>query len=187
MRICLSLLLLAALVCGCASSPSAPPSFEDMERPTPPKELQRLERLVGTWDGEARMIMPEGMEAPPPMRGQGRTSWALGGMYLRSEGWHEIGKGERSNYVEFMSWDPKKKKYHSWYFSDMGEWGEGWATFSEDGMTLKFESVGAGPDGSPSKGKGTMTFIDSNLTEWTWTEKGGMGEMKLEGTSRRRR
>ena len=40
-------------------------------------------------------------------------------------------------------------------------------------------------NGRPSRGNGTIEFVDDKTMEWCWTEKGPMGKMELKGTSRK--
>ncbi len=112
---------------------------------------------------------------------------ALGGMFLKNEGWYEMGEGQRANYVEVWTWDPKAKKYRTWFFTDWGESGQGWATFDSDGNTIRMKAKIVDASGTSKRGQGTMTFADNDTLEWTWSESGPMGKMKFKGTSRRQR
>lgn len=194
-----SLLLIPLIaVLGCAQQQT---SMDMMtEKPKPAPELAKLDRLVGQWSGTAEMVypspeemrkkMPPGEEMPTYFKGGGKWEWVLGGMFLKSEGWHEMPGGERAHYLEFLTWDPTIKKYHSWYFSDTGESGEGTVTFSDDGRIMYWKAKGIKPGGKKMQGHGTMTFIDDNTLEWNWTESEGLfgtNKMELKGTSRRQR
>jgi hypothetical protein len=169
-----------------------------MQKPSPAPEMAKLARFIGTWSGSAEIVspsheemkaeMPEGEEMPSSFAGGGTYDWTLGGMYLRGEGWHEMGDGQRANYVEYWAWNPKVKKYRTWYFGDWGDSGEGWAWFDQDHpdvMRLKGTTTDA--LGRKGRGHGMMTFIDDNSYEWSWCERGPMGKMKFEGTSKRER
>ena len=192
-RTLLSLMSLVVLLGGCAQ---APMSMEPPQKPAPPPELARLTRFVGTWSDTAELVSPspdelkeatpEGAEEmPTSFKGGFTMDWALGGMFLRNDGWYEMGDGKKVHLVEYLTWDPKAKKYHSWTFSDWGEHGEGWSYFTPDGNTLKFKVKGVGFDGKPMRGQGTWTFLDDNTAEWTFTEVSSMGKMKFKGTSKR--
>ncbi len=168
--------------------------MDSMEKPTPGPELAKLQRFIGTWTGTAEMIqpspeemkkmMPEGAEMPASFAGGYTATWTLGGFFLRQDGWHDSGNGEKANYVELITWDPHAGKYHSWFFSDWGEAGEGWMTCDAEGKTWRIKSCGSSPAG-PSTGEGSMTFDDDNTVEWCWSESGARGHMKLKGTSKK--
>jgi len=167
-----------------------------MKKPDPAPEMKKLQRMVGRWTGTAEMIeptreemakqMPEGEQmGDMKFAGGGTTDWVMEGHFLKSEGWHEMGPGQRMNMVEYITWDAGVGKYRSYWFSDWGEVGEGTMTMSADGNTMTFKSEGFNAHGERSKGSGTMKFVNNNTIEWTWTEKGPEGTMKLKGTSRR--
>lgn len=185
------------LVAGCSESQPKMSMEEMMAKPTPAPELAKLNPLVGTWVGTAEMIKPTPEEMakmmPPgstePMsnkfNGGGRWEWTMNGLVLKSDGWHEMGPGQRANMVEYMGWDPRTKKYWTYYLDDWGNRGHGTMTLSADGKTFTGDSTGTDGQGNPTKGHGTMTIVDNNTITWTWEERGAMGEMKLKGTSKR--
>ncbi len=169
---------------GCAERPM---SMEPPQRPEPAVELAKLQRMIGNWAGTAEMIIPGAPPSDEPMtfEGENKCEWILGGMFLKSEGWHEMGPDERMSYVEFWKWDPKAGHYRTWYFGDWGDHGSGSAKFSSDGKTLHFRAQGTDAGGNRTKGKGTMTFSDDDTMEWTWAETGHQGKMEFKGTSHR--
>ena len=95
------------LLSGCANPKM---SMEMPKKPTPGPEMAKLAVLLGEWEGTANMVepspeemkafMPEGEEMPSSFAGVTNYTWALDGMYLKGEGWHEMGDGQRMNYVE---------------------------------------------------------------------------------------
>ena len=182
------------LVGGCAQPQWA---MEPPKKPTPGAELMKLSRLLGSWSGTAEMVSPspeemkatmpeDAEEMPSSFAGAGKAEWTLGGMFLTSEGWHEMGEGERMNYVEYWTWNPKAKKYRTWYFSDWGESGQGWAWFdAADGDIMRFKSTGIDAQGVTKRGKGMMTFTDDDTYDWCWSESGPGGKMKFKGTAKR--
>jgi hypothetical protein len=175
------------------------------QKPEPAPELARLERLVGTWTGTGQMVdwdMPKDMpkalkdkmpvgaegEKPEEYAGGGTYEWTLDGMFLKGEGWHEMGPDQKAHYAEYWTWDPTAKKYRTWYFSDFGEHGSGWATMSEDGKTMTFTGTSYDAYGNKETGSGTMTFPDDDTYEWTWTGSSRvMGEMEMKGTAKRKK
>ena len=171
----------AVLLAGCAApvmDMSEPP-----ERPAVPCEMKKLECLVGKWESTAEMPCPETGE-PMTYAGGNETEWALGGMFLKVKSWHEMGEGERKHYVEYITWDPKAQKFHAWYFSDWGNYGESWST--TDGECWQFKGKGCDASGAKSTSGGEWKFVDDDTMEWTWWEKGPQGKMELKGTSKRK-
>ena len=172
-----------------------------MERPGKPKpapELAELGRLLGSWSGSAELVSPapeammdkvpqhsEGI--PTSFQGGGTYEWVLGGMFLRGEGWHEMGRGQRIHYLEYIAWDAKAKEYRSWWFSDSGERGQGRITLSEDGRTLFMRGDALDAHGASKSSERRMTFVANNAIEWTWVRDTPAGKMKLKGKSRRSR
>ena len=203
-RALLSTLLVVFLSAGCEQ-----PNM-DMGMPQKPKpypELAKLEPLIGNWSGTADMVEPSPadmkkmmdkmMEKMPKdqMMPEMSTSflggetyeWALGGMYLKGTSWHELPSGEHAHYDQYITWDPRVKKYHAWYFGDMGESGEGWWTPpKESGDPFIVKAKGRGLQGS-MRGKGTFRLIGDDTMEWTWSEHRGGQKFKLKGTSKRQK
>jgi len=189
------MIAVAALIAGC--SETKPHGMMEHKKPTPGPELAKLNRFVGNWTGTAEMVkptledmkkmMPPGSPAPTSNKfaGGGRWEWTMDGLVLKSEGWHEMGPGEKANMVEYIGYDPKTGKYWSTFMSDWGDRGSGVMTASADGRSYTISATGFDGQGNPSKGNGTMRFVDDNTIEWTWEEQGAMGEMKLKGTSKR--
>ncbi len=194
-RVLLACCLVAGLV-GCDQSQSqmqmGPP-----KKPDPSPELSKLNMFVGHWTGTAEMVkpsmeemkksMPPGHDAPSSFAGGNKTEWVMGGMYLKSEGWYEMGPDQKANYVEYITWNPRDKKYHSIYMNDWGERGDGTMTLADDGKTFHGKWTGCKPDGTPMTGCGTVTFSDANTMTWNWRETGFFGQtlMEMKGTSRR--
>ncbi|MCK6455038.1 MAG: DUF1579 domain-containing protein [Phycisphaerae bacterium] len=181
-------LALSVFVVGCGQ-PHMQMPMEPPKKPDPAPEMARLEAFVGNWGGTAEMVMTEEMKKnmPPNMKntfaGANKSDWAMGGMFLKHEGWYEMGEGQKVNYVELVTWCPQNKKYRSWMFNDWGEVGEGWMTMDADGKHCTMEYKGMRPDGTASKGCGTMTIKDPSTMEWTFTEMGPHGKMEFKGVS----
>ena len=182
------------LAVGGCSKPT--PMMEPLQKPAPAPEMAKLARLIGTWSGTAEMVtpspeemnegMPEGEEMPTSFKGEDTYEWVLGGMFLRSEGWREMGPDERAHMIEYWAWDAKANKFRTWYASDWGEYGSGWATLDDDGNTLHFKGRAHDAHGNVRKGEGKMTFVDDRTVEWCWKERGPSGKMAFKGTSRKR-
>ena len=186
-------LSVAACLTGCGRSQWS------METPRsgPAPEMKNLDRLVGSWAGTAEMVepspeemkerMPEGApEMPTTFKGGGKSEWALGGTYLKSDGWHEMGDNKKATYVEYVTWDADKCKFRTWYIGDNGEYGQGWMTPDKDGNTFHFQARGVNYFGKSMKGEGTMRFVNNDTVEWDWTERSGLfNKMSLKGTNKR--
>lgn len=170
------------LIGGCAQPQW---SMEPPKKPGAAPEMAKLARFLGTWTGTAEMVSPSPEEMPEPYAGEGKTEWTLDGMFLKSEGWHEMGEGQRANYVEYWTWDPKAKKYRTCYFSDWGESGQGWAWFGPDGETMHFKGTGTDAEGARKRGKGKLVFTSDTSYDWSWKESGPMGKMEFKGTAKR--
>jgi hypothetical protein len=187
------LLIAVGLLAGCAQPQ---PQMEEMNKPVPAPELAKLQPWIGNWSGTAEMVspspeemkkmMPPGSkEMPKSMAGAEKVEWALGGMFLKSEGWHDMCEGQRENYVHYAAWDAAAKKYHGWYFSDWGNTGESWMTMDADGKTYHMTEKAMDAKGQASTGEGMMTFVDDKTIDWTYTMNGPQGKMKLKGTSKK--
>lgn len=185
-------ILLTVAVAGCASRDVV---VDVMPMGEMNPEMANLEGMIGTWEGEAQMIsipaamremmpdLPEG-ELPPPTKGGGTNTWALGGTYLKAEGWHETMPGEKEHYVEYFTWDPVAKKYRQWWFGSNGDWGEGTMTIDDKGvMYTSFRGVNG--EGQPTSGHGTLRFVEPDTMEWEWSGNMGAGVVEMRGTSRR--
>jgi hypothetical protein len=190
----LASLIVVCVLAGCSTHKKM---MEPPQKPEPAPEMAKLKMFIGTWQGTAEMVepsseemkahMPEGEEMPESYKGGGTYSWALGGMALKAEGWHEMGEDQKANYVEYLTWDPKKGKYRTWYVGDWGDSGSGYAWFDDDGKTMYAKAQGVNHEGIKVRGEGSLTFVDSGTIEWTWTEWGKYGKMKIKGTSHRKR
>ena len=186
-RIGLSLLAVA-MFAGCEQPKMTMDMFAQPEKAA---ELGKLERFVGNWSGTAEMVSPtaeemnemiEGGTVPKYFKGGGDYKWVLDGRFLMSDGWHEMPNGNRANYISFMTWDSKAKKYRSWYFSDYGKFGDGTMKFTGDN-TIKSKASGVGAGGDRMSGEGTMTFDGDNRIDWTWAEGNLFYKMKIKGSS----
>lgn len=190
------------LAAGCHEAPFSP---EDFQKASPAPEMKKLERLVGTWEGTAEMVKPtpeemkemmkkmapegeEIEEMPSSSKGEMTFEWAMDGRFLKAQSWHEMGPDEKVQYTEYWTWDPNAQVFHTWWFSDWGDSGQGCVTLDPDGKTFHFKGEERKARGETEKGAGSMTFVDNNTLEWTWAKKGMWGQdlMKMKGTSKRK-
>jgi hypothetical protein len=201
-RVLLTGLVAAVLVAGCAQ-PQWP--MEPPKKPAVPSEMAKLQPFLGSWIGTAEMVSPSpeemkkmmpaekkpgaepAKEMPKSFAGSSKWEWALGGMYLKGEGWHEMGDGQRESGVEYCTWDPKAGKFRMWSFSDWGKYGEGWMTADADGKTFHFKGQELGCAGKPMQYEGKMTIVNPDTIEWTWKMVGSGGGMEMKGTDKRQK
>lgn len=189
-RVVLSLLALGLL--GGCSETKQDVSMTEKAKP----ELAKLQKFVGTWSGEARLVEPSpekmkkktGEDMSGSFKGGGKWEMTLNGMALKGEGWHEMPGGKRTNYSMLVRWDPTAKKYRVTYVGDNGEQGEGTWKLSEDGKTMREKFDGSDHHGKTSHGKGKVTFVDDKTMEFEWSEHGWCPfspKMKMAGTSKK--
>jgi hypothetical protein len=204
-RILLIVLVAAAFTVGCAQPQDQ--MCMDMKKPEVPKEMAKLQPFVGSWTGTGEMVKPtkeemkKAMEKMPPPKpgaeapkemptkfaGAGKYEWALGGMYLKSEGWHEMGEGQRATEVSYTTWDPKAGKFHMWSVDDWGNRGEGWLTLDADGKTFHVKGQMCSLDGKTMSYEGQMTVVNADTMEWTWKMAGPGGGMEYKGLDKRQK
>lgn len=186
------LCLVSAALVGCGGPENKMAMSGPPEKATPAPEMNQLAWMVGPWTGTAEMVSPSREEmmkmmpagSPPPpasFASAGKAEWALGGHFVKNEGWYDMGPGMKINFIEYMTWDAKAGAFHSWFFSDSGEVGQGMMKFSADGKTATMKMHGHRGDGSKMTGEGTMTILGNGRSTFTWSETGPMGAMKLKG------
>jgi len=177
--------LLAVLLVGCQK----PDLSEMMKLPQRPAELDRLDRLVGTWEGTAELKMA-GSDEVMTSEGIETASWDADKWLLVSRFEYEMGDEGKMKGTGVMMWDAKAKKYRIWSFDSLGECESGTATYDEETKTWHFKSKGRNLlTGETYVGKGTSKAVDDDTHEWQYTMWDGwkfMKFMEMKGTSRRR-
>lgn len=168
------------------------------QKPAQPEEIKPLEFLIGSWNDYAQLLSPAppspgdtGAPAQPDQNqptGFAKTDWAIGGMAIMSNGWYEMGEGNRVNFTEYWMWDPRGCKYRTSYFDDWGNFGSGSAVRCEDGNTFCIEGRGSGLLGFKTAYTGRMRPLDADTIEWMFEERGGpMGDIAAQGVHRRQK
>lgn len=192
-------LVIALLACSFVSCATQELALNAAPMVDPAPELKALERFVGDWSGTSQVVSGDPAafghgamtqngesDAPAIFQGGAKTRWVLGGMFVRTESWLDVGD-RKVTYVDFKTWDATARKYRSWYFSDMGESGESWMTLDADGSTFHVTASGTAADGTVSTGSGSITFAGSgDAMDWTWSEDGAGGTLSLKGRNERR-
>lgn len=87
-------------------------AFAQEAAPGPAPELKQLEWQLGNWEGTFKWTMP-GMEGDAKMTFT--TAWE--GNFLKTSSVMEMA-GMKFNEVSYMGWDPLKKEYISWTFTN---------------------------------------------------------------------
>ena len=186
--------LATVVLVGCTST--QPMKMETMQPPGPAPELAKLEPLIGSWTGTAEIVepspevmqtqMPEGETWQSTYKGGSTSTWVHEGMFVMSEGWHDMGGGKKMHVTEYVTWDAKAKKFRSWYFDDYGNYGESWWTPDDEFKHYKIKGKGFDPAGNMLTFHGEFTFVGNDQMTWNWTEKGKKGKMVLTGVSNRK-
>lgn len=184
-----SLALLAAALAGC-QQPRIDIS-EMMKAPPRPAELARLDRFVGTWEGQAEMSAP-GSDKVVTSNGVNTVSWEADGWVLVEHLEVEMGQeGGKMTGVGLWTWDPQARKYRTWWFDNYGAVNQGTASYDEgsDTWRMKGKAHYAGR-GKTTAYEGTSRMIDDDTITWEYTEWASPWKlnklMHIKGTSHRR-
>lgn len=174
------------------------PAVRAFASPAPPPELRKVEDWIGVWDRTIELVSPdlEDMRQTAPAgaserssttKGQSTIEWALGGMFLKEEGWDELPDGQRVHFVAFLAWDPRLERYRVWKFDDRGRHGDEWLRFDRDGTTVYAIMKVTDALGQTSRGTAKLTFPDQGVMEWTTRQSGPAGQTIFKGRMRRRK
>lgn len=156
-------------------------------RPQRPAELDKLNKMVGTWEvtGEARMA---GLDEVLETRGTSELKWGGDGWYLIEDNVFTMkGLGEMKAHGTW-AYDAKAGKFRTAWLDTMGGIGVGTVWHNEKTDVWHMRAKSHSPFGTTT-GKGSHRFIDDNTIEWTWTEyaMGGLFKtMEMKGTSKRK-
>lgn len=177
--------LLAAA--GCQQGPPKGMSMEDMMKPPPrAAELDRLESLVGNWEGTGECKMG-GSNETIATRGSNTVRWDCEKRVLVEHWEGEMGEGNKMRGIGIWTWDPEVKKYRMWWFDNFGGTGEGLATYNDSTRTWTMQAKSKSPMGKTA-GKGTVKMVDNNTMNYTWEEWNSWKTqkmMEMNGTSKR--
>jgi hypothetical protein len=84
--------------------------------PTPQKEHQWLQKLVGEWTSEAEMVEPG--KPAETHRGTERVR-SLGGLWIAADGEGEMPGGGRATMLLTLGYDPQRKRYVGTWIGSM--------------------------------------------------------------------
>lgn len=181
----IQLVLVCLLGSGCVSRMTA----ADLAGLTPDRvpELGKLGAFAGRWEFDAQVRMA-GVDEPLHMKATSEASWEADGWCLvRRERVIMEGAGESSG-VATWTYDVGSGTYRGVWISSGGSIGYETGWHDETRHTWHFRGTIHGPAGKTTA-KGTMTFLDENTVDWTWTEYAWGGLVKkteIVGTGRRR-
>lgn len=142
----------------------------DMDMSAPPRspEMDRLEQLVGNWEGTGEMRF-RGSDEIMTATSKSTIAWAGDKQFLIEQSEFQMGEGDKMHGIGIWSWDHENDRYRMTWIDSMGGIGIGHSTYNPatDSWTMRARSEG--PMGS-MRGKGTMTLKDNTMT-WTWSER----------------
>lgn len=154
------------------------------ELPKPPPEAKILEEFVGTWDEVLTNKESEWLPKAGRQTSVTKKSWALNGMFVKSEGTSEPSKNE---FVAYVGYDPHTKVYRQYYFDSFGTMPTALqrGTFDEKNRTFSWSGV----DEGSNKIVGKHKLIDKDNQEWTLVITNAEGKVMLDmsGTCKRRK
>jgi len=181
-------LLAWPILVGCAQQKHPMVTMEKMEPAPRPAALEKLDPLVGKWEGSGEGRM-EGMDEPMKSTGTMTVSWDCDKRVLMER--HEGQFGEtKFSMLGVWAWDPAANHYRVYWFDNFGSCAEGTCTYDEASKTWHVKAKGVDAmTGSKTRGEGKMHMIDSNTMEHTWTEWDSWGLKKkgeFRGTSKRK-
>lgn len=155
-------------VVGCMSSGM---DMDAMVQPARPAELNHLDQFVGTWNGEWTMKVA-GADEPVTGSGTNEIRWGVGNRYLVETMTMNMGEGKTGNGMGLWTWDPRAKKFRTWWFDDWGMNGKGTATYCPGCRCFCFKGKSYNMEmGMSTVGEGCMQFVDDNTMEWCWRER----------------
>lgn len=162
-----ALISVPTFLAGCAEPAG---KMEGGGPPPRPAELDRLDMLVGTWEGTAEMSVP-GVDEPTTSKIVTTTKWELDKRFLVDHFEGDMGEEGKFEGVGVWTWDPKAKEYRNWWFDSLGSFSHGTTKYDEETRTLHMRWEGTNSmTGKPSYGDGTSKFIDDNTQQWTYKE-----------------
>lgn len=110
----------------------------------PAPQVKKLERLVGNWTGEGKMVEPTGVESS--WKGHGTYKWALGGHWLQEDFRFEfVGQDTPIVMRSYIGWDAAGERYVIVQGVSDGRALLHEATMLADGTMLMYQHHHSGP------------------------------------------
>ncbi len=176
-------LLCIASVTGCMR-PSDAEIAEMMKQPPRPAELDRLDSMIGSWEGDAEITM---FDKTTTSQGRNTSRWAADEWVLIEEFEHDMGDGNMEKGVMMMWWDDHAQKYRVTSATNYGGFGTGTVTYDDKTDKFNWKMKERSRDGHSMTSTGTSKMIDDQA-EWQWSVSVPlMGKiMDARGTARRK-
>jgi len=167
----------------------------DTEEPTRPAEYERLEMLVGTWEGNSHATF-EDSDQVLTVRSFVQADWDLGRRYVVARSnfsFTDAVSGARlrpSKSVTWFTWDENGGKYRYWTFSSDGGVTSGSMEFAPSTNRWTLKQIGEDPatDEYVITGWGEMKYVSDSEKIVTWHSRPPTGGgFDSEGRSRKTR
>ena len=148
----------------------------------PPPEMKALERLLGTWDHEQIVKVPEESRSTNLVV---KRELVLGGRFVQEMGnFDDQGK---PTFTGMYTYDSNRNTYRYWFFMSSGFYWEPTGTWDESSQTFTFKGrLGAGDTGTMTA---TLRFSDEATFVYSLvaTDPGGKVNYHMEGKSVRQK
>lgn len=157
-------------------------------QPARASELDALQPLVGKWKAEYEMKIA-GSDEVIRSTGTNEISWGIGNRYLVESMTVDMGEGKQMQGMGLWTWDPKAKRFRTWWNDDWTGYGQGSAKYCADCRCFCFKGQSHNMAmGMSTVGSGCMQLVDDNTMKWCWKERipwTPFTIMEMCGTSRR--
>jgi len=183
------------LVGGCSGKHGGA-GMEAPKKPVPASQMSMFNDMIGSWTSTWEMTgeMAEEMKEHDPkaqmtFKGENTCALYMDGIWLKCDGWYEMGPDLRATYVEYYGYNTDDNVFNSYFISDMGEVGHGvLKPCGDDNRCFKMKWSGHDLSGNEKSGGGCMRFVDKDSMEFSWFEKmGPFAKMEMKGTSKRKK
>jgi len=151
-----------------------------------PGELDRLEGLVGDWEGPTR-VRVLGTDQILEGFGVRHFAWAIDRRYLFNTWKTHMGGGMgQIEALEIWTWDPSISRYRTWWFHSWGVFGTGIVTYNaQTGEFLMEGDERNSLDGKESRINTRVAGIDPNTISWRARDTLGERGYEISGTAHR--
>ena len=145
-----------------------------------PPEMKALERLVGTWDHEQIVKVPEETRSTNFVV---KKELVLGGRFVQETG--NFDDKWKPNFTGMYTYDSNRKTYRYWFFLSSGFYTESTGNWDESRQTLTFTNRLQGG----TTGVTTLRFSDETTFVYSvvGTDPGGKVTYHMEGRAVRQK
>jgi len=117
------------------------------------------------------------------------VTWSLDKRYVMEHMTMTMGDGKVMKGLGVWTWDPRAKRFRTWWFDDWSGYGTSVASYCPECRTLCFKGNTKNMAmGFKTVGEGCFRFIDDDTMEWNWKERipwTPFTVMEMSGTSHR--